>query len=54
MSDSLSNIEKKINQRIQELKYKMKKTNHRIETDRLWIRIEALQWALAQILALRG
>jgi len=32
MSDSLSNIEKKINQRIQELKYKMKKANQRIET----------------------
>gem|GEM_PF-4254998 len=32
----------------------MKKTNQRIEADRLWIRIEALQWALAQILALRG
>jgi hypothetical protein len=54
MSDSLSNIEKKINHRIQELKYKMKKTNQRIETDRLWVRIEALQWTLAQILALRG
>jgi hypothetical protein len=48
MNDSLSNIEKKINQRIQELKYKMKKANQRIETDRLWIRIEALQWVLAQ------
>jgi hypothetical protein len=54
MSDSLSNIEKKINYRIQELKYKMKKTNQRAETDRLWVRIEALQWVLAQILALRG
>jgi hypothetical protein len=54
MSDSLSNIEKKINQRIQELKYKMKKTNQRTETDRLWVRIEALQWASAQILELRG
>jgi hypothetical protein len=54
MNDSLSNIEKKINHRIQELKDKMKKTNQRIETYRLWVRIEALQWALAQILALRG
>jgi hypothetical protein len=53
MSDSLSNIEK-INQRIQELKYKMKKANQRTETVRLWIRIEALQWTLAQILELRG
>lgn len=54
MSDSLSNIENKVNHRIQELKYKMKKANQRAETDRLWVRIEALQWALAQILALRG
>jgi hypothetical protein len=53
MGDSLSNIEK-INQRIQQLKYKMKKANQRIETDRLWVRIEALQWTLAQILELRG
>jgi hypothetical protein len=29
------------------------KDNLRAETDRLWVRIEALQWALAQILALR-
>ncbi|HEY6883863.1 MAG TPA: hypothetical protein VI278_07480 [Nitrososphaeraceae archaeon] len=54
MNDSLSNIEKKINQRIQQLKYNMKKTNQRTETYRLWIRIETLQCALAQILALRG
>jgi hypothetical protein len=54
MSDSLSNIEKKITHRIQELKYKMKKANQRIKTDRLWVRIEALQWTLAQILELRG
>jgi hypothetical protein len=54
MSDLLYNLEKKINHKIKELKYKMKKTNQRAETDRLWIRIEALQWVLAQILALRG
>jgi polyhydroxyalkanoate synthesis regulator phasin len=54
MNDSLSDIEKKINQRIQQLKDKMKKTNQRTETDRLWIRIETLQWTLAQILGLRG
>jgi polyhydroxyalkanoate synthesis regulator phasin len=53
MDDSLSNIEKKINHRIEELKDKMEKTNLRTETDRLWVRIETLQWALAQILALR-
>jgi len=52
MNDSLSDIEKKINHKIKELD-KMKKTNQRTETDRLWVRIEALQWALAQILALR-
>jgi polyhydroxyalkanoate synthesis regulator phasin len=54
MNDSLSNVEKKINHRIEELKDKMQKTNQRTETDRSWIRIETLQWALAQILALRG
>ena len=54
MNDSLSNIEKKVNHKIQETKDKMKKTNQRTETDRNWIRIETLQWAMAQILALRG
>ena len=54
MNDSLSNIEKKINHKIQETKDKIKRTNQRAETDRYWIRIETLQWALAQILALRG
>jgi hypothetical protein len=50
MRDSLSNIENKINLKIKELKDKMKKTNQRTETDRLWVRMEALQWVLAQIL----
>ena len=54
MNDLLSNIEKKINHKIQETKDKMKKTNQRTETDRYWIRIETLQWALAQILAVSG
>ena len=40
MNDSLSNIEKKINHRIQELKDKMKKTNQRAEIDRLWDGLE--------------
>ena len=53
MNDSLSDIEKKINHEIKE-KDKMKKTNQRTETDRLWVRIETLQWTLAQILVLRG
>jgi hypothetical protein len=53
MNGSLSIIEKKINYRIQELKDKMEKTNLRAETDRLWVRVETLQWALAQILAVR-
>jgi hypothetical protein len=35
-------------------KDKMKNTNQRTEIDRLWVRIEALQWTLAQILELRG
>ena len=51
MNDSLSIMENKINRKIKELKDKMKKTSQRTETDRLWIRIETLQWALAQILA---
>jgi hypothetical protein len=54
MNDSLSYVEKKINYRIQELKDKMEKTNLRAETDRLWVRIETLQWALAQILTLHN
>lgn len=51
--DPLSNIEEKINHRIEEIKIKMEKTNLRAETDRLWVRVETLQWALAQILAVR-
>ena len=53
--DSLSNIEEKINHRIEEIKIKMEKTNLRAETDRLWVsvRVEILQWDLAQILAVR-
>ncbi len=54
MNDSLSYGEKKINYRIQELKDKMEKTNMRAETDRLWVRVETLQWALAQILTLHN
>ena len=54
MNDSLSYVEKKINYRIQELKDKMEKTNIRAETDRLWVRVETLQWALAQILTLHN
>jgi polyhydroxyalkanoate synthesis regulator phasin len=53
MENSLSNIEKKINHRIEEIKSKMEKTNLRAEIDRLWVRVETLQWALAQILAVR-
>lgn len=47
MENSLSNIEKKINHRIEEIKSKMEKTNLRAEIDRLWVRVETLQWALA-------
>jgi len=31
----------------------MKKTNLRTETDRLWVQVETLQWALAQIRMLK-
>ncbi|HET7391850.1 MAG TPA: hypothetical protein VFJ51_13590 [Nitrososphaeraceae archaeon] len=51
LNDSLYDIEKKINHKIKEIKDKKKKTNQRTKTDRLWVRIEALQLALAQILA---
>ena len=51
--DSLSDIELKINDRIKIRKDKMEKTMYRSETDRLWVRIETLQWVLAQILSLR-
>ena len=53
VDDSLSHLEEKINHRIEEIKSKMEKTNLRAETDRLWVRVETLQWALAQILAVR-
>ena len=51
--DSLSDIALKINDRIKIMKDKMEKTMYRSETDRLWVRIETLQWVLAQILSLR-
>lgn len=51
--DSLSDIELKINDRIKIIKDKMEKTMYRSEIDRLWVRIETLQWVLAQILSLR-
>jgi hypothetical protein len=45
-SDSLSDIELKINERIKIIKDKMEKTMYRSETDRLWVRIETLQLLL--------
>ncbi|MGB7639475.1 MAG: hypothetical protein WBL88_18070 [Nitrososphaeraceae archaeon] len=54
MNDSSSNtIEQIINDRIQSTKVKMEKTNLRDETDRLWVQVETLQWALAQIRRLK-
>ena len=47
--DSLSDIEYKINDRIKIIRHKMEKTMYRSETDRLWVRIETLLWALAQL-----
>ena len=32
----------------------MEKTNLRDETDRLWVQVETLQWALAQIRRLKA
>jgi hypothetical protein len=54
MNDSSSNtIEQIIHERIQSTKVKMEKTNLRTETDRLWVQVETLQWALAQIRRLK-
>jgi hypothetical protein len=54
MNDSSSNtIEQIISDRIRSTKDKMEKTNLRTETDRLWVQVESLQWALAQIRMLK-
>jgi hypothetical protein len=54
MNNSTSNtIEQIIHDRIQSTKVKMEKTNLRTETDRLWVQVETLQWALAQIRMLK-
>jgi hypothetical protein len=54
MNNSTSNtIDKIIHDRIQSTKVKMEKTNLRTETDRLWVQVETLQWALAQIRRLK-
>ena len=54
MNNSTSNtIEQIIHDRIQSTKVKMEKTNLRAETDRLWVQVETLQWALAQIRMLK-
>jgi hypothetical protein len=54
MNNSTSNtIEQIIHDRIQSTKVKMEKTNLRTETDRLWVQVEMLQWALAQIRMLK-
>jgi hypothetical protein len=54
MNDSSSNtIEQIICDRIRSTKDKLEKTNLRTETDRLWVRVETLQWVLAQIRMLK-
>jgi hypothetical protein len=52
-SSSSNTIEQIIHERIQSTKVKMEKTNLRAETDRLWVQVETLQWALAQIRRLK-
>jgi hypothetical protein len=52
-SSSSNTIEQIIHERIQSTKVKMEKTNLRAETDRLWVQVEMLQWALAQIRRLK-
>jgi hypothetical protein len=54
MNNSTSNtIEQIIHDKIQSTKDKMEKTNLRAETDRLWVQVETLQWALAQMRMLK-
>jgi hypothetical protein len=50
---SSNTIEQIICDRIRSTKDKMEKTNLRAETDRLWVQVEMLQWALAQIRMLK-
>jgi hypothetical protein len=50
---SSNTIEQIICDRIRSTKDKMEKTNLRAETDRLWVQVETLQWALAQIRMLK-
>jgi hypothetical protein len=52
-SSSSNTIEQIICDRIRSIKDKMEKTNLRAETDRLWVQVETLQWALAQIRMLK-
>jgi hypothetical protein len=49
MTQSLSKLQLIIYARIKETRHKMDKAHFRSDTDRLWIQIETLQWALAQI-----
>jgi hypothetical protein len=50
---SSNTIEQIICDRIRSTKDKMEKTNLGAETDRLWVQVETLQWALAQIRMLK-
>ena len=50
---SSNTIEQILCDRIRSTKVKMEKTYLRDETDRLWVQVETLQWALAQIRRLK-
>jgi len=52
-STSFIKIEQIICDRIRSTKDKMEKTNLRVETDRIWVQVETLQWVLAQIRMLK-
>ena len=51
--DELSELEQRIERKIAQIKDEMDKTCERAITDRLWPKIETLNWALNEILVSR-
>ena len=51
--DELIALEQRIKHKIAQTKDKMHKTMERVVTDRLWRKIETLNWVLNEILVLR-
>jgi hypothetical protein len=50
--NKLIQLENRIKDKIAQTKYKMRKTQERRVTDRLWTEIESLSWVLNEILGL--